>query len=91
MAEHIIIPQEIPKEYPTIKFGGYDWLVLDEQDGKKFIVTKKVIDSKPYHQPTKSGNIKVKTTWEEGYLRKYLNNVFYNSFNEDEKARIQKT
>jgi hypothetical protein len=32
-----------------IRFGGYDWFMLDKQDGKILIITEKVIEKRPYH------------------------------------------
>jgi hypothetical protein len=85
MAGHIIIPQEIPKEYPIIKFGGYDWLVLEKQDGKALILSETLLGNKQYY------NSAFKTKWAECNLRTYLNDQFYNSFNESDKSRILQT
>ncbi|MCL2634456.1 MAG: hypothetical protein FWD34_08100, partial [Oscillospiraceae bacterium] len=32
-----------------IQLGGYDWRVLDVQDGRAFIITDRIIDNRAYH------------------------------------------
>ena len=74
-----------PIPMPTggkIRFGKYDWYVLDKQDGKTLILTEKVIEKRAYH----SGECEI--TWETCDMRKYLNGEFYNSFSEADRARI---
>ena len=66
----------------NITFGGYDWLVLDKQNGKMLIITEKVINKRPYHHEESE------VTWETCDTRKYLNSEFYNSFKESDLARI---
>jgi hypothetical protein len=41
------------KTNETINFGGYDWRVLDVQDGKALIITDKVIDNRTYNEEYK--------------------------------------
>ena len=65
-----------------IRFGKYDWYVLDKQDGKTLILTEKVIGRKAYH------NQVCAITWETSDMRKYLNGEFYNSFSASDRARI---
>jgi hypothetical protein len=65
-----------------LRFGGYDWYVLDKQDGKTLIITKKVIEKRPYHRE------EAEITWETCDMRQYLNGGFYNSFSEADRARI---
>lgn len=65
-----------------IKFGKYDWYVLDKQDDRTLIITEKVIDKRTYH------NQEVEVTWEKSDLRKYLNREFYNSFSTSDRMRI---
>jgi hypothetical protein len=65
-----------------IRFGRYEWYVMDKQDDKLLVLTEKVIDRRAYHsQPCE-------VTWEECDLRKYLNGEFFNSFSEGERERI---
>jgi len=68
-----------------IRFGKYDWYVLDKQNGKSLILTEKVIEKRNYH------NQEIEVTWETCDLRKYLNGEFYNSFSEADRERIIET
>ena len=74
--------QVAPAPYETMKFGGYDWRVLDKQDDKTLILSEYVLDVRPYH------NVKGTITWEKCSLREYLNGEFYNSFSDEDRARI---
>ena len=69
----------------SIQFGKYNWYVLDEQDGKSLIITEKVIEKRSYN------NQECEVTWEECALRKYLNEDFYNTFSDNDRARIIET
>ena len=70
----------------TISFGGYDWLVLDEQNGMMFIITKNITAYRQYN------TIDTSITWENCDLRnKYLKNEFYNSFTLEDKQHIVTT
>lgn len=68
-----------------IAFGNFKWRVLDVEDGKVLIVTEKIIELRWYHEEF------VETTWADCEMRRYLNNEFYQAFNQDEKARIVST
>ena len=65
-----------------VQFGGYDWYVLDKQDGKMLLLTEKIIGRRAYHNRVEN------ITWETCDIRKYLNGEFYNSFNETDRERI---
>jgi len=66
-----------------IEFGGFDWRVLDVQDGKALILSEYILFTKAYH----SSNQEI--TWEQCDLREYLNGEFYdNTFSAEEKAYI---
>ncbi|GAB3643348.1 DUF6273 domain-containing protein [Spirosoma arcticum] len=65
-----------------IIFGKCNWRVLAVEDGKVLIITESILELRWYH--TKF----VETTWADCELRKYLNNEFYDTFNQDEKERI---
>lgn len=65
-----------------IKFGKFDWFVLDERDEEMLIITEKVIKKLPYHHE------ETEITWETCDMRMYLNNEFYNSFDEKDRKRI---
>ncbi|MCL2748395.1 MAG: DUF6273 domain-containing protein [Oscillospiraceae bacterium] len=70
-------------EYKTMQFGGYDWLVLDEQDGKALLITKDIIGQRPFNTERNK-----KTFWSSCTLRTYLNGEFYDSFSEADRNRI---
>jgi hypothetical protein len=75
-----------------MQFGEYDWRILDIQDGKALIITYNVIENRVYHSnPIIFTNEQWIITWESSDLRAYLNDEFYNSFNEDDKAKIVQT
>ncbi|MDR1559063.1 MAG: DUF6273 domain-containing protein [Clostridiales bacterium] len=65
-----------------VPFGGYDWRVLDIQNGAALIITEYIIEQRPYH------NAYVDITWADCSLREYLNGEFYDKFSADEKSRI---
>jgi len=68
-----------------IQFGKYNWYVLDEQNGKSLIITEKVIEKRSYNK--QDGEV----TWEACDLRKYLNEDFYNTFNDTDRKKIIET
>ena len=65
-----------------LKFGKYDWIVLEERDGKALVITKNIISQLVYHSVAED------VTWEDCSLRAYLNGAFLNEFSAEEKARI---
>jgi len=70
----------------TVQLGGHDWQVLDVQDGKALLLSKKVLLTRAYHPS--GGEI----TWENSDIREYLNGDFYEAtFTDEEKARIVET
>ncbi|MDR1135443.1 MAG: DUF6273 domain-containing protein [Clostridiales Family XIII bacterium] len=69
----------------NIKFGGYDWRVLDIQGDKALLLTEDVIERCPYNTEY------VDVTWESCTLRKYLNGEFLNKFSSQEQEMILET
>ncbi|MBQ6132727.1 MAG: hypothetical protein IJI65_01080 [Lachnospiraceae bacterium] len=80
----------------VIKFGSYEqdnnmsngnepieWIVLEELSGKRLLLSKYVLDGKPYNgEPAE-------VYWENCTLRSWLNDDFYNTaFSDSEKQRI---
>jgi hypothetical protein len=63
----------------TMRFGNYDWRILEVVNSKALLLSETVIVTLPYHRP--GGCI----TWENCTLRQYLNNEFYNSFSPQDK------
>lgn len=66
-------------------FGKYEWIVLEVQDDKALIITKDIIEQRDYH------NKYTDVTWKDCELRKYLNNEFYSTFIDDDRAKIIET
>ncbi len=81
-------------ELRTVTFGTYpqssatsndaiEWYVLDEQDGRALLISKYVLDARPYNAE------KVAVTWEESTLRNWLNGEFAaKAFSSDEAGKI---
>jgi len=69
-----------------VRFGNFDWRVLDVQDGKALILTEQVIEDRPYNVGSE-----VDITWAESNLRRYLSEEFYNKFTATERALIAET
>ncbi|MDO4304555.1 MAG: DUF6273 domain-containing protein [Bacillota bacterium] len=62
-----------------------EWIVLDEQDGRLLLISRYIIDAKPYHEEYKN------ITWEQSDLRLWLNEIFYEeAFTRKEREQIQK-
>ena len=74
-----------------MKFGKYNWRVLDVQDGKKLIITEDIIEARPYDAEFTDeydfGNL----LWESCSLRQYLNGEFLQKFTSEEQERIIET
>lgn len=80
----------------TIKFGKYEqdnnvengkedieWIVVTVDDNSALLLSKYILDDIEYH------NDMGITTWEDSYIRKWLNSDFYNdAFDEDEKKLV---
>jgi len=69
----------------VVRFGEYEWRVLDIQSGRALIISEDILEQRAYH----SANIGV--TWEMCDLREYLNGEFLNKFGPTDKTRIVKT
>lgn len=76
-----IKPIPVP-EGGIIRFGEFDWYVLEKKTDRMLILTEKVIEMRAYHGE------EADVTWETCDIRKYLNNEFYYSFNETERNQI---
>ena len=60
-----------------------EWLVLDVQDGKAFLLSRYALDAQPYN------TTRPDVTWETSSLRAWLNNEFLNAaFTADEQNAI---
>ena len=76
-----------------IKFGSYiqesdqkepiEWIVLDKQEDKMLVISKKILDCRRYH------NKRTSVTWEHSDIRTWLNHDFLNTaFTKEEQAKI---
>lgn len=68
-----------------IRFGPYDWRILQEKDGQALVLSDKVIGKRAYDD----GRIAI--TWEACGLRRYLNGEFHDRFSTGDRARIMDT
>jgi hypothetical protein len=50
----------------TIKIDDIDWLILDERDGKTLIITKDIIEKRPYNAA------RFCSAWEDSTLKAHL-------------------
>lgn len=66
----------------TLIFGNYTWRMLRREDDRLLIITNDILELRWYHKNF------VEITWADCELRKYLNNDFYNTFNQAEKERM---
>jgi hypothetical protein len=78
-------------EIRTLQFGGLDWLVLDEQDGNALIISENVLEIRPLSAQISWENWAEDVVWGNSELREYLNGEFYESFDENDRARIIET
>lgn len=69
----------------NLLFGDYEWRILELQNNTALIITEYIVEQRPYHDAYKD------ITWADSALRKYLNGEFYDSFSEEDKARIIST
>lgn len=74
-----------------------EWIVLKKEMDKMLVISKYVLDSRPYHDEL-YGRIQdddckgESVTWETSDIRRWLNDSFYEEvFNAEERARIPKT
>jgi len=80
-------PQPAPTQMTTgnsiVRFGRYDWRVLERRNGQALLLCDKIVEEHWYHSEY------VPITWEGCALRRYLNGEFYNkNFSDNEKSRI---
>ncbi len=71
--------------FETVKFGPYEWLVLNQNEKGKLLITKEAVASRPYN-----GEL-VDCTWETCSLRKWLNDEFLKDFSKKEQGQILET
>ena len=60
-----------------------EWVVLSVEDNMALVISRDALDWQPFH------TVNTWITWEESYLREWLNQEFlYNAFSEEEISRI---
>lgn len=74
-------------ESDVIYFGKYNgtpmtWSVVETKEDRVLLITNEPVDAMAYNTEYKA------TTWDNSSIRKWLNEAFYNGFDESEKARI---
>lgn len=71
------------KKKDIVSFGPYEWKVLAKTNGRFLLITNEAICKKEFNDV--EGDI----TWKDCSLRKWLNDVFYQEFSDEEKAMIE--
>ena len=71
--------------YDVVSFGGYDWYVINKRNDGVTLFMKESFINKKYNDS------QTDVTWETCTLRTYLNDEFYESFSDDDKAKIALT
>ncbi|WP_294488555.1 DUF6273 domain-containing protein [uncultured Ruminococcus sp.] len=71
--------------YDVVSFGKYDWYVIGKRDDSVTLLMKESFIDKKYNDSNTD------VTWETCTLRKYLNETFYNTFSDEDKAKIALT
>lgn len=66
----------------TVRFGAYDWRVLEVKENAALIITEQIVGQSPYH------NKKENVYWSNSSIRSYLNSEFYSTFSEAEQKKI---
>lgn len=65
-----------------IKFGKYEWVILDKYKDRILIITKDIIEQKSFHDRHEPIN------WKNSSLRNYLNNDFFMTFSLQDQLKI---
>ena len=68
------------KKGKKIKFGKYEWRILDVQDKKAFIITDEIIEKRRLDEKS--------SIWASSEIRKYLNGEFFSSFSATDQSKI---
>jgi len=77
-------PQQSYAVGNIVRFGQYDWLVLDVRDDRVLLITKDIVENQFWNDVEDA-------TWETCTLRAYLNTEFYKKFSAREQAMILTT
>ncbi|MCL2378739.1 MAG: DUF6273 domain-containing protein [Defluviitaleaceae bacterium] len=81
-----------------IRFGRYDWRVLEVSNmpgrgmGKRALILKEtMLAERRFNDKSTFGGLFNTASWDECSLRRYLNEDFYNSFSNKDQSRILET
>lgn len=74
-----------PVKGKRIRFGEFDWRVIEVLEDKALILSDMIVENKSYNELWNN------VTWETCTLRHYLNETFLNRFNDKERACIMPT
>lgn len=66
----------------SLTFGGREWLVLEERNGRALLLLKNILELRPYNETLEA------SAWESCTLRAYLNAAFYASIPEADRGRV---
>ena len=69
----------------VVPFGSYSWYIIGKSDDGVTLLMKENLMNKKYNDSFAS------VTWATCSLRTYLNETFYNTFSDEDKAKIVKT
>ena len=72
----------LPKNVQTIKFGSFDWIVLERKGDMALVITERLVEQRNWNETAAD------VRWETCTLRAYLNGEFYNSFAPGDQKRI---
>ena len=85
----------VRSQFDVIKFGRFEWLVLEKQSDRMLVLSKELVDYLPFNElddtsegDDSNGDAAQRINWSNSSLRYYLNGQFYNSFSDSEKNRI---
>lgn len=69
-----------------LRFGIYEWVILEKKSGKVLVISKDVLEEQAYNKGW------TETTWESSVLREYLNSTFLDqAFSQKEQMAILTT
>ena len=70
-----------------IKFGSFDWRVLEVESACALIITENIIEQRRYHHARNYKRARI--TWAFSEMRDYLNNEYIYGFSAVDRARIR--
>lgn len=78
--------RKIVTDREIVEFAGKIWLVLDERDGIKLVLSRDILECRPYHAVRES------VTWENCDLRRWLNVEWLcNALSNEDRSKVVET